>query len=85
MAHHYRGQVDELYTALQEDSEAKRMAAADVIRSLVPAITLTPESRPGYGFGDAAVALMNGTATPPSRDGGRPIDRPFEHTIQFTP
>jgi hypothetical protein len=43
------------------------------------------ESRPGYGFGEAAVALMNGTATPPSRDGGRPVDRPFEHTIQFTP
>ncbi|MBJ7441193.1 MAG: hypothetical protein JHD35_19510 [Sphingopyxis sp.] len=45
MAHHYRVQVDELYTALQEDSEAKRMAAADVIRSLVREIILTPESR----------------------------------------
>jgi site-specific DNA recombinase len=43
MAHHYRVQVDELYAALQEDSEAKRMVAADVIRSLVREIILTPE------------------------------------------
>lgn len=43
MAHHYHVQVDELYAALQEDSEAKRMVAADVIRSLVREIILTPE------------------------------------------
>lgn len=43
MAHHYRAQVDELHSALKEDSEAKRMAAADVIRSLVKDIILTPE------------------------------------------
>ncbi len=43
MAHHYRVQVDELYASLQEDSEAKRMVAADVIRSLVREIILTPE------------------------------------------
>ena len=42
MALHYRVQVDELYAALQEDSEAKRMTAADVIRSLVKEIILTP-------------------------------------------
>jgi site-specific DNA recombinase len=44
MAHHYRVQVDELYAVLQEDSEAKRMVAADVIRSLVHEIILTPEN-----------------------------------------
>lgn len=43
MAHHYRIQVDELYAALQEDSEAKRMTAADLMRSLVKEIILTPE------------------------------------------
>jgi site-specific DNA recombinase len=42
MAHHYRTQVAELHEALQEDSEAKRMAAADIIRSLVKEIVLTP-------------------------------------------
>jgi site-specific DNA recombinase len=44
MAHHYRVQVAELHEALQEDSVAKRMAAADVIRSLVKEIVLTPEN-----------------------------------------
>ena len=44
MAHHYHIQVDELYAALQEDSEAKRMVAADVLRSLVREIILTPEN-----------------------------------------
>ena len=44
MAHHYRIQVDELYAALQEDSEAKRMVATGVLRSLVKDITLTPEN-----------------------------------------
>jgi site-specific DNA recombinase len=43
MAHHYRVHVAELHEALQEDSEAKRMAAADIIRSLVKEIVLTPE------------------------------------------
>ncbi|MFD2249550.1 recombinase family protein [Pseudochelatococcus lubricantis] len=43
MAHHYHAQVDELYAALQEDSEARRMTAADVLRSLVKEIVLTPE------------------------------------------
>ncbi|KAB2756311.1 recombinase family protein [Brucella anthropi] len=43
MAHHYHVQVDELYAALQEDCEAKRMTAADLIRSLVREIILTPE------------------------------------------
>ncbi|KAJ8139232.1 hypothetical protein OY671_007556, partial [Metschnikowia pulcherrima] len=44
MAHHYHVQVDELYAALQEDSEEKRMVASDVIRSLVRELTSTPEA-----------------------------------------
>ncbi|MBV1703170.1 MAG: recombinase family protein [Hyphomicrobiales bacterium] len=43
MAHHYRVQVDELYAALQEDSESKRWIASDLLRSLVKEIILTPE------------------------------------------
>ncbi|WP_342729055.1 recombinase family protein [Bradyrhizobium sp. B097] len=42
MAHHYRVQVNELYAALQGDSEEKRMTAADLTRSLVKEIILTP-------------------------------------------
>ncbi|RQP04040.1 MAG: recombinase family protein [Paracoccus sp. BP8] len=47
MAHHYRAQVEELYTALQEDSEARRMDATDVLRSLVKEIVLTPDPQSG--------------------------------------
>jgi site-specific DNA recombinase len=43
MAHHYHVQVDELYAALQEESEARRMVAVDVLRSLIREIILTPE------------------------------------------
>ncbi len=42
MAIHYRVQVEELYEALQEDTEAKRMTASDIFRSLVKEIILTP-------------------------------------------
>jgi site-specific DNA recombinase len=44
MAMHYRIRIEELYVALQEDSEAKWMVAADIIRSLVKEIILTPEA-----------------------------------------
>lgn len=47
MAHHYRAQVEELYAALQEDSEARRMGAADVLRTLVQEIVLTPDAESG--------------------------------------
>ncbi|WGR56610.1 recombinase family protein [Paracoccus versutus] len=47
MAHHYRAQVEELYAALQEDSEARRMGATDVLRSLVKEIVLTPDPQGG--------------------------------------
>lgn len=43
MAHHYRVQVAELYEALHDDSDSKRMEAAGVLRSLVKEIVLTPE------------------------------------------
>ena len=43
MAHHYRAALDELYLALQEDCEANRLEAAEVIRSLVDEIILLPE------------------------------------------
>ncbi|QYF87100.1 hypothetical protein [Brevundimonas sp. PAMC22021] len=43
------------------------------------------ETRPGLGFGEAALALMNGATL--EHDAGASGDRPhrFERTIQFTP
>ena len=43
------------------------------------------ESRPGMGFGEAALALMNGAEVTPIMDRGRAVDAPFERTIDFTP
>jgi site-specific DNA recombinase len=42
MAGIYRAQVAELYDAPQEDVEAKRLKAAEALRSLVKEIILTP-------------------------------------------
>lgn len=73
MATHYRVQIEELYEALQEDSEAKRMAAADIVRSLVKEIILTPEEDElqidvrGDLAGILAVSLK--TKTPAARTG----------------
>ncbi|THF55079.1 hypothetical protein [Ollibium composti] len=43
MAHRYHARVDELYAALQEDSEETRMTAAKLVRSRFKEIILTPE------------------------------------------
>ncbi|CAN5430299.1 hypothetical protein BH10PSE1_BH10PSE1_20090 [soil metagenome] len=43
------------------------------------------ETRPGLGFGAAAVALMDGSPVGPDIQMGRAAQVKFEHTIQFTP
>ncbi|MBP7002699.1 hypothetical protein [Amaricoccus sp.] len=40
---HYHSRVDELYAALDGESDAERMEAVEVLRSLVKEIVLTPE------------------------------------------
>lgn len=47
MAYRYRAQVEELYAALQEDSEARRMGAAELSPPLVKEIVLMPNSESG--------------------------------------
>lgn len=42
MAQQYQFRVQQLYEALRDDSDDKRMEAADIIRSLVEDIILTP-------------------------------------------
>lgn len=43
------------------------------------------ETRPGLGFGEAAVALMNGSTIASTVNGGRSTPVKFRHTIEFTP
>lgn len=47
--------------------------------------TVLEESRPGLGFGRAAVALMEMSGVEPDRHEDHPVDVTFEHTIEFTP
>lgn len=43
------------------------------------------ETRPGLGFGEAAVALMNGSTVGPNVQTHRSAPVKFRHTIEFTP
>jgi hypothetical protein len=43
------------------------------------------ETRPGLGFGEAAVALMNGSSAGSAVQTGRSAPVKFRHTIEFTP
>ena len=45
MATYYRDRVAELHIALQEENEAKRLEASEILRSLVQRIVLTPNGR----------------------------------------
>ena len=47
--------------------------------------TVLEESRPGLGFGRAAVVLMEMSGVEPDRHDDRPVDVTFEHTIEFIP
>lgn len=42
------------------------------------------ETRPGHGFGEAALALMSQAEVTPAVERGRPVDAVFERTIDFT-
>ena len=44
MANFYRKQVTELYEPFQEDSDTQRTSAAELLRSLVKEIIITPEN-----------------------------------------
>ena len=43
MAGYYRQQVAELHAALQEENDARRLHAVEILRSLIDRIVLTPE------------------------------------------
>ena len=78
MANHYRAKVSELYDALHEETEAKRLKAGEVLRSLVKEIILTPEEGElqidvrGDLAGILAVSLK--AKTPTARAGGSQVE-----------
>ena len=78
MADFYRSQVEELHEALQEESEAKRLKASEILRSLVKEILLTPEDNElhidvrGDLAGILTVAVK--AKTPATRAGGSQVE-----------
>jgi site-specific DNA recombinase len=78
MANLYRMQVGELYEALQEEAGCKRMKAADLLRSLVKEIILTPENGAlqidvrGELAGILAISLKS--KTPATRAGASQVE-----------
>ena len=45
--------------------------------------TVLEETRPGLGFGRAAIALMEMSGVEPDRHDDKAVDVTFEHTIDF--
>lgn len=70
-----------------EDSDrfSVRLRCTALASGHVTDCVVLEETRPGMGFGEAALALMNGAQVAPIMDRGRPVDAPFERTIDFTP
>ena len=77
MALQYRKRVQQLYDALQDEDEGKRIEAADTLRSLVDQIVLTPvEGKVEIDVqGDLAGILMISTQTknPAGERGGSQV------------
>ena len=68
-----------------QDRFSVRLRCTALASGHVTDCVVLEESRPGMGFGEAALALMNGAEVTPIMDRGRPVDAPFERTIDFTP
>ncbi len=92
MASHYRRQIEQLHSALNDDDdETHRIEAAEIIRSLIEAIILTPDGDGGLSIevrGDLARILTVASASKPQRArfGGsekksRPLGAAFGDTL----
>ena len=89
MASFYRFQVAELYDALQEEAETKRLKASEVLRSLVKEIILTPENGElqidvrGDLSGILAISLKS--KTPTTRAGESQVEMVAGTRVHFCP
>ena len=68
-----------------QDRFSVRLRCTALASGHVTDCVVLEESRPGYGFGEAALALMNDAEVTPITLNGRAVDAPFERTIDFTP
>lgn len=71
--------------AASTDRFSVRLRCTALASGHVTDCVVLEETRPGYGFGEAALALMDGAEVTPIIERGRAVDAPFERTIDFTP
>ena len=72
MASHYRRQVEQLHSALEEADDTHRTEAREILRSLIEALILTPDGGGGLTIdvrGDLAGILTIAAASKPARHG----------------
>lgn len=67
------------------DHFAVRLRCTALASGRVTDCVVLEETRPGLGFGEAALALMSDAEVTPITEHGRPVDAPFERIIDFTP
>lgn len=76
----------EIVQALSADDHfTVRLRCTALASGRVADCVVLEESRPDYGFGQAALVLMRDAEVPPVIKGGRPVETMFERTIDFTP
>lgn len=75
-------QVDPVAATL--DNVSVRLRCTALASGQVADCVVLEETRPGYGFGEAALALMSQSQVAPVIERGRPVDAVFERTIDFT-
>ena len=68
-----------------QDRFSVRLRCTALASGHVTDCVVLEETKPGYGFGEAALALMNDAKVTPITEQGRAVDAPFELTIDFTP
>ena len=71
--------------AASADRFSVRLRCTALASGHVTDCVVLEETRPGLGFGEAALALMDGAEVTPILERGRPVDAAFERTIDFTP
>jgi TonB family protein len=68
-----------------QDRFSVRLRCTALASGHVTDCVVLEEAKPGYGFGEAALALMNDAQVTPITEHGRAVDAQFERTIDFTP
>jgi TonB family protein len=71
--------------AASTDHFSVRLRCTALASGHVTDCVVLEETRPGLGFGEAALALMDGAEVTPIIERGHPVDAMFERTIDFTP